>query len=40
MEANVTPMPLSVAVWGELVALSATWSVAVKLVADTGVKVM
>jgi len=35
----VVPVPLSVTVWGEPVALSVTESVAVKLAADAGVKV-
>jgi hypothetical protein len=36
---SAVPVPVRVAVWGELEALSATESVAVKLVAEAGVKV-
>ena len=36
---GAVPVPVRVAVWGELEALSATESVAVKLVAEAGVKV-
>jgi len=37
--AGAVPVPVRVEVWGELEALSATESVAVKLAAEAGVKV-
>ena len=36
---GAVPVPVRVEVWGELLALSATESVAVKLTAEAGVKV-